>query len=143
EAGLVVKEERYEAAAGAAERALETNPSSSGALAVLAAGRYLEDDRAAFDDVARRALERNPRDTELYDALAELAVRNRRYAEAVEFARRAVALDSTSWRSHGILGINQLRIGEIEAGRVSLERAHAGDPNVVWIQYTALTPYPV
>src|SRR5690606_21745410 len=104
--------------------------------AVLAAVRYLEDDRAAFDDVVRRALERNPRDTELCDALAELAVRNRRYAEAVEFARRAVALDSTSWRSHGILGINQLRIGEIEAGRESLERAFAGDPYDVWIKNT-------
>src|SRR5690606_21780643 len=142
-ARLEMEAEDYEAAAKAAERALETDPSSSGAMAVLAAVHYLADDRAAFDDVVRRALERNPRDTELYDALAELAVRNRRYAEAVEFAQRAVALDSTAWRSHGILGINRLRIGEIEAGRVSLERAHAGDPNVVWIQYTALTPYPV
>ena len=39
---------------------------------MLAAVRYLEDDRAAFDDVVRRALARNPRDTELYDALNQL-----------------------------------------------------------------------
>lgn len=133
---LELEAENYEAALRAAERALETNPRSSGALAVLAAVRYLADDRAAFEDVVRRALAYNPRDTELYDALAEIAVRNRRYAEAVEFARRAVALDSMSWRSYGILGINQLRVGEIEAGRENLERAFRGDPYDVWIKNT-------
>src|SRR5690606_17034829 len=37
---------------------------------------------------------------------------------------------------YGLLGINELRIGEIEAGREHLETAFAGDPYDVWIKNT-------
>jgi tetratricopeptide (TPR) repeat protein len=68
--------------------------------------------------------------------VAEVCVRNRLYAEAVDFASQAVALDPRSWRGFGVLGLNQLRIGQIEAGRKSLEASFAGDPYNVWIKNT-------
>ncbi len=63
-------------------------------------------------------------------------MRNRRYAEASTFARKAVECDSTSARALGILGTNQLRLGDIAGGRVSLERAFALDPYNIWNKNT-------
>ena len=118
------------------ERALSVNPASLEALAVRAAVRYLTDDTAGYEAVVRRALDLNPRSSDLYVTLAEAAARNRRYADAVTLARRAVALDSLSWRGWALAGINQLRTGDIDAGRVHLERAFAGDPFDLWTKNT-------
>jgi len=135
-ARLLLTLERHADAAAEAERALAVNPTSLEALSVLAAARYFQGDNAGFQEAVRRTLELNPRYADLYNTLAEVGVQNRLYREAVEFARRAVALDSTSWRGWGLLGLNQLRIGEIEEGRANLEVAFAGDPYNVWIKNT-------
>jgi tetratricopeptide (TPR) repeat protein len=45
-------------------------------------------------------------------------------------------MDAQSWRGYGLLGMNQLRLGQIEAGRANLERSFAGDPYNVWIKNT-------
>ena len=58
------------------------------------------------------------------------------YTQAVKLARQAIALDSTSWRAHGILGINLMRQGNIAEGRKSLETAFKGDPYNVWFKNT-------
>ena len=65
-----------------------------------------------------------------------MAVQNRFYAEAVEFAGRGAEIDPSSWNSLGTLGINELRVGQIEQGRRHLEAAFAGDPFNVWIKNT-------
>ncbi|NIQ59848.1 MAG: hypothetical protein GWN85_42260, partial [Gemmatimonadetes bacterium] len=59
-AKLLLEIENYEGAAEAAQRALEVNPVSAEALAVLAAVRYLERDQEEFVSVLRRALRYNP-----------------------------------------------------------------------------------
>lgn len=135
-ARLLLALERYADAAAEAERALSVNATSLEALSVLAAARFLQGDTAGFEGAVRRTLELNPRYADLYNTLAEVGVQNRLYREAVDFARRAVALDSTSWRGWGLLGLNQLRIGEIDEGRANLEIAFAGDPYNVWIKNT-------
>lgn len=117
-----------------AEEALEINPRSLPALTALAGSHLLADDVAAFGSVRARALQINPRYAELDVALAELSVQTRRYAQAVERAQAAVALDSAAWEAWGLLGMNQLRIGRIEEGRASLERAFAGDPYNPWFK---------
>lgn len=135
-AELLLEAEGYQAAAREAERALDVNPSSLDALAVLAATRYLQGDRGAYEEARDRALALNPRYAGLYNTLAELSARNRLYFEAAEFAGRALELDPKSWRGHALLGINQLRIGRIEAGRATLETAFAGDPFDIWTKNT-------
>ena len=128
--------EDYPEAAREAEAALEVNPASLEALAVLAAARHFQGDREGYEEARRRALGRNPQYADLYNTVAELLVQNRFYREAVEFAGKAVELDPRSWRGHGILGLNQLRVGAIEEGRRSLEASFAGDPYNVWIKNT-------
>jgi tetratricopeptide (TPR) repeat protein len=128
--------ERYDEAIVEIEEALEVNPASLEALAVLATAHYLREDIPAFEQARDRALAINPGYADLYNTLAELLVQNRHYAQAVDFARQAVTLDPQSWDGYAILGINQLRIGEIEAGKASLSMAFAGDPYNVGVLNT-------
>ena len=135
-ATLRLESEDYDGAAQEAEKALEVNPASLEALAALAATRFLSGDHAGFQEAERRAQALNPHYADLYNSLADLSARNRLYQSAVDLARRAIELDSTSWRGYALLGINQLRIGEIEKGTRNLEIAFRGDPYDVWTKNT-------
>ena len=126
--------ESYAEARAEAERALEVNPGSLPALTVLAGSHLLAGEEAAFQAARQRALALNPRYAEMDASLAELAVQTRRYADAVERAAAAVELDPSAWNAWGLLGMNELRLGEIEAGREHLERAFAGDPYNPWFK---------
>ncbi len=135
-AGLLIDAEDYERAVEEAKRALVVNPAALEALAVLAAAEYLQGDVSSFQAAERRALRLNPRYAGLYTTMAEVSARNRLYGAAADFGRRAVELDPKSWRGYTLLGINQLRTGEIEEGRRNLEVAFAGDPYDVWTKNT-------
>lgn len=135
-AELLLESEDLDRALEEVEKALEVNPTSLEALSVLAATRFLQGDDADFTATSRRVLDINPRYGQLYNTLAEVSVRNRLYAQAVEFAESAVELDPTSWRGFTILGINQLRTGSMSAGRTSLETAFAGNPYDPWTKNT-------
>ena len=135
-AQLLLELEDFQGAAAEVETALATNPRSLEALTVLAGTRYLQGDANAFAELETRILGLNPEFAEFYNVLADVGVRNRLYREAVDFAARAVEIDPKSWRAWGLRGLNELRIGEIEAGRTHLELAFAGDPYNVWIKNT-------
>jgi cellulose synthase operon protein C len=119
-----------------AEQAVAVNPSSLEALTALAAAQFFRGDQRAFETTRQKILALNPRYAELYATLADISVQTRQYSRAVELARQAVALDSTSWRAHGILGINLMRMGQIAEGRKALEVAFKGDPYNVWFKNT-------
>jgi len=119
-----------------ARQALAVDPGSLEALAVLAAAQYLAGDEQAYAQTRAAAAARNPRSATLFETVAEQAAQNRLYREAVALSLEAVDADPNSWEAWGTLGLNQLRIGEIEAGRESLERAFAGDPFNVWYKNT-------
>lgn len=135
-AELLTEVEDYAAARREIERALAVNPQSLPALSARAAVGWLTGDSAEYGVARGTALRLHPRYAALYVALAHAAARHRRYAEAAEFARRAVALDSTHWRGLAVLGINELRAGDMDRGRAHLERAFAGDPYDVWTKNT-------
>lgn len=126
--------EGTEAAREEAEAALAINPNSLEALTALAGIHLLTDDQAAFQAARGRALDINPAYAELDVQLAELSVQTRRYHQAVERARAAVELDPAAWEGWGVLGMNQLRVGDIPEGRANLERAFAGDPFNPWFK---------
>ena len=128
--------EDYEGARGEVEAALQVNPVSPKALPILAATELLSGNDAAFRAVEERALARNPKDASFYSKLSNIAVNNRLYREARDFAAKAVELHSRSFEGYGLLGLNQLRQGDIEGGRKSLERSFEGDPYNVWIKNT-------
>lgn len=128
--------EDYDGALEEVEKALAINPTSRDALPIRAAAALLSGDEAGFARTEQRALSRNPRDAAFYVKLAEIGVQNRLYAEAADFAQKAVDLDERSWSGYGELGLNQLRLGKIQEGIASLERSFEGDPYNVWIKNT-------
>ena len=65
----------------------------------------------------RRALALDPAYGAFDVMVAEMAAQHRRYAQAVEIARRGVALDSTSWSGHALIGLTELRLGNVDAAR--------------------------
>jgi tetratricopeptide (TPR) repeat protein len=135
-AQLLIESEQYDAAEQEALRALAINANALHTLAVLAAIYHLKGDTEKFNQTVARALAINPRYADLYNTLAEIAVNNRLYQDAVDFAQRAVHMDPISWRGYAILGLNQLRIGEMEQGQANVARAFAGDPFNVWTKNT-------
>jgi tetratricopeptide (TPR) repeat protein len=135
-AQLLIESEQYEDAEQEALRALAVNGNALESLAVLAGVYHLRGENQKFDETVARALAINPHYADLYNTLADLSVKNRLYHDADAFAERAVDIDPRSWRGFGILGINQLRIGEMEAGRANVARAFEGDPFNVWTKNT-------
>ena len=135
-ARLALSAEDFETSFEEAAKALDVNPGSPDALAVLGAGRFLAGDWAAFEAARDRALAVNPADANFFTMVSEMSVRLRRYAEAADMAAQGAALDSLSWGALGLLGMNQLRMGAIEQGRANLERAFKGDPFNVWFKNT-------
>ncbi len=126
--------EGYAEAREEAEKALLVNPNSLSALTALAGVHLAEGDLADFREVRSRALSINPHYAALDATLADLSVKTRRYVQAVARAEAAVQLDSASWEAWGLLGLNELRLGQIEKGRADLERAFAGDPYNPWFK---------
>ena len=135
-AELLSEVDDYDGARREIGKALEVNPRSTAALSTQAAVAWLAGDSAAFEATRRAVLDGNPRTAIPDVTAAELAGRHRLYADAARFARDAVTRDSLSWRGWALLGINELRLGRMDSGRVHLEKAFAGDPFDVWTKNT-------
>lgn len=147
-AELLAEVDDYQGARHELAAALEVNPRSLPALSMRGGIAWLIGDSAGFGRARERVFALNPRYAPFYVTAAELAGRHRRYDDAAAFARKAVALDSLAWRGYTLLGINELRRGAMDSGRVHLERAFAGDPYDVWTKNTldlldTLGTYPV
>ena len=135
-AELLSEVDDYAGARQEVARALEVNPRSIAALSTQAAVAWLAGDSAGFRAARRAVLEGNPHTAVPDLTAAELAGRHRLYADAKRFARQAVIRDSLAWRGWALLGINELRLGQMDSGRVHLEKAFAGDPFDVWTKNT-------
>jgi tetratricopeptide (TPR) repeat protein len=135
-AEMLLSLEDYAGAQSDLDRALKVNPTAERALAVAAAVKYLTHDQAGFDAQRQHALATNPNDPDLYTTLAELTANMRLYGPAADFAKQAVALDAKDWHAWAVLGNNQLRLGQIDTGKTSLEVSFKGDPYSVWVKNT-------
>lgn len=129
--GGVVSQARAEV-----ERALAVNPRQLHALSVLGAVLLLSGSEGELAALQRRVEEMYPNGAEFYVQLADIATRNRWYPRAATLAARAVELDPQAWRGFALLGINQLRLGQMGEGRANLERAFRGDPYDPWTKNT-------
>jgi tetratricopeptide (TPR) repeat protein len=135
-AWLQLEEEKSELAMKTIDRALAINPNSVEARALRAAILYATDRKAELDAETKRVLQINPKAGIFYETLAHFAVNKRRYADGVEYGRRAVELSPKLWRARTDLGIQLLRVGKTEEGRAELEKAFEGDPFNIWAKNT-------
>ncbi|HEY4216136.1 MAG TPA: tetratricopeptide repeat protein [Gemmatimonadaceae bacterium] len=128
--------EEYAEAQKDVDRALAVNPSSQEALAVSAAIKFLTHDQAGYDALRQRALALDSTDADFYSTVAELAANVRLYRQAADFAKQGVALVPNDWHGWSVLGMNQLRLGQIDDGKQSLDKSFKGDPYNVWVKNT-------
>lgn len=135
-AELLSEVDDYPGASRELAAALDVNPRSLRALSTRAAVEWLAGDTAAFEVSRRQVLQSNPHYASFYLTVGELVGRHRLYNDAAAFARRGVALDTLAWHVYRLLGINELRLGIMDSGRVHLERAFGGDPFDVWTKNT-------
>jgi len=80
------------------------------------------------DKWIKRALAYNPSYGGVYETIAHFEAMRRRYREAAELLRRAVAVEPNLAEAHAELGNNLLRIGAIEEGQKHLALAYESDP---------------
>ena len=91
---------------------------------------------AGFEAMRQRALALNPSDAELFTHARRASAQVRLYPAAADFAKQGSALDAKNWHAWSVLGMNQLRLGQIADGRKSLETSFGGDPYNVWVKNT-------
>ena len=118
------------------DRALRAGPTDATALSTGMALAVAMGDSSAQATYQRRYRELYPKEAGAYVAVAEQLSRVRQYEAAANWAREGTKIDSTNWQAHSTLGLNLLRLGQIEEGRKSLEKAFAGDPYNVWVKNT-------
>jgi tetratricopeptide (TPR) repeat protein len=128
--------EEHDSALVAARRAIAADSSLLEAYGIIGAVAWTRGDSVGYRESARLATLISPRPSAYYVALSDAAARQRRYAEAEQFAARAVALDSASLPALTALGTNRLRRGAMVEGRDAIERAFILDPFNLWHKNT-------
>ena len=121
-------EDRAGEARAELDKVLASNPSNLQARSLIAAMAYVKDDRAAFDRAVSQILEINPAYGEVYRVAGDLAASHYRFDEAAALVQRALALDPTSSRASGDLGMHLMRTGDEPGARRALDRAFRADP---------------
>src|SRR5688572_7353966 len=133
-AALALEAGKLDAASTEIEKALKINSRSLEAHSLRAAMFYLQD--RDFEPEVTPTLAIGPRYGEVYNTLAHYATITRRTEQATQFARRAIELAPRLWDAHLSLGMSLLRLGQMEAGRASVEKAFKGDPFNIWAKNT-------
>src|ERR1700754_1340507 len=133
-AALALESGQFDIASTELEKALKINSRSLEAHSLRAAMNYLQD--RDFEPEVAATLAIGPRYGEVYNTLAHYATITRRTEQASQFARRAIELNPRLWDAHLNLGMSLLRLGQMEQGRASVEKAFKGDPFNVWAKNT-------
>jgi tetratricopeptide (TPR) repeat protein len=126
-AELSIDDGLYDAANKDLAKAFEVAPHSPKLHALRAASAFLSDDPATYDTERKKALAVNPKYAEMYVMIAELAVKQHRYSEAIKLAQQALAIEPKNPLALASLGTNYLRQGDDAHGLEALNKAWEGD----------------
>ena len=128
-AGMSIEEEDYEKAEEHIAKGLEVAEAlGDSPLEFYTLRASLDLLRGKKDsEWTRKALEHNPTYGKIYADQAHFYVISRRYREATELLRKAIAVDPELWSAHAELGVNLMRQGAEKEGRKHFEMAYQGD----------------
>lgn len=126
-AQILIDAEQYQQAEAILTQALQRNPNHLDALSMMAASFFMRDDLGSFKRMRSQVLKLNPRYTQFFRTVVQLAVRHHRYAEAIDLGKQAIAIDPDDWYSLADLGTNYLRLGDDAKGLAYLKQAWKGD----------------
>jgi len=131
-AEFAIEDDHLDRAKNHLAKILEINRQSVEAQTLLAAVAYLEDDHAEYAAYQRSVTRFSPGNARFYARIAEVCGRKYRFDDAVKLARIALETDPQDVNAATILGMNLLRLGLEEEGRVQLEHAFEKDPFNFW-----------
>ncbi len=114
-ARLALEDDNRTKAAEEAHKALALDPNSAAGKAVLASLDWLADKKESQWD---------PKDARGYELAAHFFILNRRYDEAIQLYRKAIALDPTLYSAQSQLGITLMRLGYSEEAFKNLENCY-------------------
>ena len=129
---LALDAEYYDAAFDEIKASLDVNPVDLETLSLLAVHHFIRGNTTGFEMTEKKILAINPAYGRFYYTLAENLVSRRKYQEAVNFSRKAIALDPELRPAYVTLGMNLTRIGDLDGGRKAMEQAYQQDPFNVW-----------
>ena len=124
----LLEQDRHEEAERRAVAAVEALPDAPETLAALAAVRLLGGEEPELFELEAAYLRHWAGDPLLELALASAAERRRWYREAAARSREALRRSPDSAAAFRMLGLNLLRLGDIDEGRRVLEDAFSRDP---------------
>jgi len=102
-----------------ADEAIQIAPDALDAFAIHAAVELVAD--RSPDAWVRQMLQVNPTYGRGYALMASQLIMNRRYDDGVAYYRKAIDLDPRLWSAHSQLGINLMRLGQVDEPRRQLE----------------------
>ena len=104
-------------------QALNISPESLDGMAVLASIDWLND--KGHSEWMDRILKINPAYGEAYATGGHFLEINYRYEDAIEFDRKAIALNSNLWAARSALGVNLMRLGKDKEAKQQLSLCYA------------------
>lgn len=135
-ARMLLEAEAFDSARSYASRAVAADSARLEGWSILGATAWVTGDSAGYRAALAATTKLAAAPSGFFAELADAAVRQRRYEEAVRLAQHAVSLDSLDARALGVLGTTQLRIGQMTEGRAAVERAFRIDPFNLWHKNT-------
>ena len=121
-ANLALEDSDTQQAVAQADEAIKLSPDALDAMAIRAAVEVLADRSPdAWLDKIRQV---NPGYGEAYAIVAHHLILNRRYEDGVAYYRKAIALDPQLWSARSQLGINLMRLGQVDEPRQQLEMCY-------------------
>jgi tetratricopeptide (TPR) repeat protein len=121
-AGLALEDSQTDQALRQADEAIQLSPDALDAMAIHAAVEVLAD--RSPDSWLAKIQQVNPTYGEAYAIVAHHLVLNYRYEDAVDYYRKAIAVDPKLWSARSQLGINLMRMGQEDEPRKQLEMCY-------------------
>jgi cellulose synthase operon protein C len=126
--GLIeIDQNQWDAARKTIDEVLAVNPQHAEAFAMLATIAWLRDDTKQYEAEKQRAFAVNPAYADFYRIIARSAVREHRYAEAIELEKEAVKMKPDFYEAMSGAGLGYLRLGDEKSGVEWLRRSWEGD----------------
>jgi cellulose synthase operon protein C len=124
---IEIDQNQWDAARTSLDEVLAVNRASTEAIAMLATIAWLRDDRREYEAQRARAFAINKEYAGFYRIVARSAVREHRYAEAIELEKAAVQMNPTYYEAMAGVGEGYLRLGMEKEGLEWLNRSWKGD----------------
>jgi tetratricopeptide (TPR) repeat protein len=121
-ASVTLEDNHPEKAAEEAKKALEMSSEALDAMSILATIDWLDDKQDS--PWMARVLKINPSYGTAYETAGHFFVINRRYAEGIQYYRKALEIQPTLWSARSELGVNLMRFGQDAEAREQLVQCY-------------------